>query len=103
MMRLTEAKQDRWDRQSAINRASLASVLIRFPPSVFMVDGARMTEPPHPKAVRYTEVSDDDFFGKFDPPARTTRPKKEDDGPLTLDDIFGENGMFTDDRKGGKR
>ncbi len=65
--------------------------------------GVRKEEPPHPKAVRYTEVSDDDFFGKFDPPARTTRPKKEDDGPLTLDDIFGENGMFTDDRKGGKR
>ena len=25
------------------------------------------------------------------------------DGPLTLDDIFGENGLFNDGRKGGKR
>ena len=65
--------------------------------------GVRREEPAHPKAVRYTEVSDEDFFGKFDPPSKTVRKKVDEDGPLTLDDIFGENGMFSDDRKGGKR
>ena len=64
--------------------------------------GVRKEEPAHPKAVNYTEVSDEDFFGKFDPPAKTGKAKADEDGPLTLDDIFGENGMFND-RKGGKR
>ena len=48
-------------------------------------------------------MSDEDFFGKFDPPAKSGKPKKDEDGPLTLDDIFGEDGIFTDNRKGGKR
>ena len=65
--------------------------------------GVRREEPQHPKAVSYTEVSDDDFFGKFDPPAKARKAGKDEDGPLTLDDIFGENGMFNDNRKGGKR
>lgn len=57
----------------------------------------------HPKAVSYTEISDDDFFGKFDPPSRKERRRSDEDGPLTLDDIFGDDGIFTDNRKGGKR
>ena len=65
--------------------------------------GVRREEPQHPKAVSYTEVSDDDFFGKFDSPAKARKAEKDEDGPLTLDDIFGENGMFNDNRKGGKR
>ena len=65
--------------------------------------GVRKEEPQHPKAVSYTEVSDDDFFGKFEPPAKSRKAGKDEDGPLTLDDIFGENGMFDGDRKGGKR
>ena len=65
--------------------------------------GVRREEPAHPKAVRYTEVSDEDFFGKFDPPKRAEGKKSIEDGPLTLDDIFGDDGMFSDDRKGGKR
>ena len=39
----------------------------------------------------------------FDPPSKTENPKTNEDGPLTLDDIFGKNGMFNDSRKGGKR
>lgn len=71
--------------------------------------GVRREEPHTPKAVRYTDVSDDDFFGKFDPkPAKpasgASNPEApEEDGPLTLDDIFGDNGIFDDSRKGGKR
>ena len=65
--------------------------------------GVRKEEPQHPKAVSYTEMSDDDFFGKFEPPAKSRKAGKDEDGPLTLDDIFGENGMFDGDRKGGKR
>ena len=65
--------------------------------------GVRKEEPAHPKAVNYKEVSDDDFFGKFNPPSKPSKPKDEEDGPLTLDDIFGENGLFNDGKKGGKR
>lgn len=65
--------------------------------------GVRREEPAHPKAVNYKEVSDDEFFGKFDPPSAASTPKADEEGPLTLDDIFGENGLFNDDRKGGKR
>lgn len=65
--------------------------------------GVRREEPQHPKAVRYTEVSDEDFFGKFDPPTTKKNTKAEEDGPLTLDDIFGDNGIFNDGKKGGKR
>ena len=65
--------------------------------------GVRREEPQHPKAVRYTEVSDEDFFGKFDPPSKKASGKADEEGPITLDDIFGENGMFNDDRKGGRR
>ena len=65
--------------------------------------GVRRDEPHTPKAVRYTDVSDDDFFGKFDPPAKPKPEAPEEDGPLTLDDIFGNNGIFNDNGKGGKR
>ncbi len=65
--------------------------------------GVRREEPQHPKAVRYTEVSDEDFFGKFDPPTPKKNAKAEKDGPLTLDDIFGNDGIFNDGKKGGKR
>lgn len=65
--------------------------------------GVRKEEPQHPKAVSYKEMSDDDFFGKFNPPSKPSKPEAEEEGPLTLDDIFGENGMFNSDRKGGKR
>ena len=65
--------------------------------------GVRKEEPVHPKAVNYKEVSDDDFFGKFDPPTTAGKANADEDGPLTLDDIFGENGLFNDSRKGGKR
>lgn len=65
--------------------------------------GVRREEPQHPKAVRYTEVSDEDFFGKFDSPTTKKNTKAEEDGPLTLDDIFGDNGIFNDGKKGGKR
>ena len=65
--------------------------------------GVRREDPQHPKAVRYTEVSDEDFFGKFDPPTTKKNTKAEEDGPLTLDDIFGNDGIFNDGKKGGKR
>lgn len=65
--------------------------------------GVRRDEPHTPKAVRYKDVSDDDFFGKFDPPAKPKPEAPEEDGPLTLDDIFGNNGIFNDSGKGGKR
>ena len=65
--------------------------------------GVRRDEPHTPKAVRYKDVSDDDFFGKFDPPAKPKPEAPEEEGPLTLDDIFGNNGIFNDSGKGGKR
>ncbi len=65
--------------------------------------GVRRDEPHTPKAVHYKDVSDDDFFGKFDPPAKPKPEAPEEDGPLTLDDIFGNNGIFNDSGKGGKR
>ena len=65
--------------------------------------GVRREELQTPKAVRYTEVSDEDFFGKFDPPTPKKNTKAEEDGPLTLDDIFGNDGIFNDGKKGGKR
>ena len=72
-------------------------------PAPAATPGVRKEDPKHPKAVRYTEVSDEDFFGKFNPPEQKKKAKADEDGPLTLDDIFGDNGLFTDDRKGGKR
>lgn len=75
----------------------------RKPQAPAATPGVRREEPAHPKAVRYTEVSDEDFFGKFDPPAKSAKPKNDEEGPLTLDDIFGDDGIFTDNRKGGKR
>ena len=75
----------------------------RKPQAPAATPGVRREEPAHPKAVRYTEVSDEDFFGKFDPPARSNKTRSDEDGPLTLDDIFGKNGMFNDDGKGGRR
>lgn len=68
----------------------------------------------HPKAVKYTNVSDEDFFKQFGnaggfgnemrKPATgsrsgVTRREPEGDTPVTLDDIFGDDGIF----KGGKR
>ncbi len=56
---------------------------------------------PYVKAVKYTDVSDDDFFSKFEAgrPAEQPKPKRQrgtasskpkDEEPLTLDDIFGK-------------
>ena len=46
----------------------------------------------HPKAVKYTDVSDDDFFGQFDTPVQSKQTEEEK--PLSLDDIFGDDGIF---------
>lgn len=51
----------------------------------------------HPKAVKYTEVSDDDFFSSFDTPAES-KSKDDEEQPVTLEDIFGDDGIF-----GGKK
>ncbi|MBQ6496521.1 MAG: FtsW/RodA/SpoVE family cell cycle protein [Firmicutes bacterium] len=43
------------------------------------------------RAVRYTDVSDDDFFGKFEKAGGSSdAPEKSKDRPLTLDDLFGK-------------
>ncbi|MBE6029849.1 MAG: hypothetical protein E7226_06885, partial [Clostridiales bacterium] len=94
-IRKTEEKQARKEEKKQAHREE--------PERPAGTPGVRKEEPQHPKAVSYTEVSDDDFFGKFNPPSKTAKPKAEEDGPLTLDDIFGENGMFNSDGKGGKR
>ena len=55
-------------------------------------------EPEHPKAIKYRDISDDDFFGKFDTPIESSQEPGEK--PLTLDDIFGKDGIFDDDSNG---
>lgn len=55
-------------------------------------------EPPrkaHPKAVRYTEISDDDFFDAFGND-NVNKPEKDRDKPVSLEDIFGDDGIFGD-------
>ena len=55
-------------------------------------------EPEHPKAIKYRDISDDDFFGQFDTPLESSQEPGEK--PLTLDDIFGKDGIFEDDDNG---
>ena len=38
-------------------------------------------------------MSDDDFFDKFDTPLKT-KIVEEEDRPLSLEDIFGDDGLF---------
>ena len=55
-------------------------------------------EPPrkaHPKAVRYTEISDDDFFDAFGND-NVNKPERDRDKPVSLEDIFGDDGIFGD-------
>ena len=55
-------------------------------------------EPPrkaHPKAVRYTEISDDDFFDAFGND-NVNEPERGRDKPVSLEDIFGDDGIFGD-------
>ncbi|MGN0706189.1 MAG: FtsW/RodA/SpoVE family cell cycle protein [Lentihominibacter sp.] len=55
-------------------------------------------EPPrkaHPKAVRYTEISDDDFFEAFGND-NINKPERDRDKPVSLEDIFGDDGIFGD-------
>lgn len=55
-------------------------------------------EPPrkaHPKAVRYTEISDDDFFDAFGND-NVNEPERDRDKPVSLEDIFGDDGIFGD-------
>ena len=55
-------------------------------------------EPPrkaHPKAVRYTEISDDDFFDAFGNDT-VHQPERDRDKPVSLEDIFGDDGIFGD-------
>lgn len=73
----------------------------------------RYSEPPrqkpeHLKKVNYTEVSDDFFFDQFDseqgsqkkpPQGHVVRREPEGDTPVTLDDIFGDDGIFGGDKK----
>ena len=56
-------------------------------------------KPAHPKAVKYTEVSDDDFFGKFGSDFAPRESSKVEETPVTLDDIFGDDGIFGGDKK----
>lgn len=51
----------------------------------------------HVKAVKYENISDDDFFGRFNnygieetPKPKKAEVKPQEDEPLTLDDIFGK-------------
>ncbi|MDO4834202.1 MAG: FtsW/RodA/SpoVE family cell cycle protein [Bacillota bacterium] len=53
----------------------------------------------HPKAVKYTEISDDDFFGRFGNVLPSSDPQQDQERPVTLDDIFGEDGLFGGDKK----
>ena len=55
-------------------------------------------EPPrkaHPKAVRYTEISDDDFFDAFGND-NVNKPERDRDKTVSLEDIFGDDGIFGD-------
>lgn len=49
----------------------------------------------HPKAVRYTEISDDDFFEAFGND-NVNKPERDRDKPVSLEDIFGDDGIFGD-------
>ena len=49
----------------------------------------------HPKAVRYTEISDDDFFDAFGND-NVNEPERGRDKPVSLEDIFGDDGIFGD-------
>lgn len=49
----------------------------------------------HPKAVRYTEISDDDFFDAFGND-NVNKPERDRDKPVSLEDIFGDDGIFGD-------
>lgn len=49
----------------------------------------------HPKAVKYTEISDEDFFYAFGGDSNTEQ-SRDMDGPVSLEDIFGNDGIFGD-------
>ncbi len=49
----------------------------------------------HPKAVRYTEISDDDFFDAFGND-NVNELERDRDKPVSLEDIFGDDGIFGD-------
>ena len=49
----------------------------------------------HPKAVRYTEIIDDDFFDAFGND-NVNKPERDRDKPVSLEDIFGDDGIFGD-------
>ncbi|MDO4176514.1 MAG: FtsW/RodA/SpoVE family cell cycle protein [Bacillota bacterium] len=53
----------------------------------------------HPKAVKYTEVSDDDFFDRFGNDLPSSGANPDEDRPVTLDDIFGDDGIFGGDKR----
>lgn len=72
----------------------------REPPRPEYADPPRpeFREPPrkaHPKAVRYTEISDDDFFDAFGND-NVNKPESDRDKPVSLEDIFGDDGIFGD-------
>lgn len=72
----------------------------REPPRSEYADPPRpeFREPPrkaHPKAVRYTEISDDDFFDAFGND-NVNKPERDRDKPVSLEDIFGDDGIFGD-------
>ena len=72
----------------------------REPPRPEFREPARpeFREPPrkaHPKAVRYTEISDDDFFDAFGND-NVNKPERDRDKPVSLEDIFGDDGIFGD-------
>ena len=72
----------------------------REPPRPEFREPARpeFREPPrkaHPKAVRYTEISDDDFFDAFGND-NVNEPERDRDKPVSLEDIFGDDGIFGD-------
>lgn len=72
----------------------------REPPRSEYADPPRpeFREPPrkaHPKAVRYTEISDDDFFDAFGND-NVNEPERDRDKPVSLEDIFGDDGIFGD-------
>lgn len=75
-------------------------------PEPYLVPGPDLYVKPEPrpvvkpKAVKYKEVSDDDFFGKLNPDIGSkSEPTKVDEGPVTLDDIFGDDGIFGGHKK----
>lgn len=64
----------------------------REPPRPEVREPARKA---HPKAVRYTEISDDDFFDAFGND-NVNKPERDRDKPVSLEDIFGDDGIFGD-------